>query len=171
MSALSPPLTSFGPWFALATSPPSSFVKSAIHTLLPLPAPFLSPPSISSGLFAVAKPGSSTGLLPSVPPVAAGVTRPMSAGLAAPGAPPAPAPTSPRCIQLLLQDMSYIKIECVNCSGPHTATSHTCPFFTHRFNAPALTELQKAHLHRLKEAQASKAALKPARPAKGKAKA
>ncbi|KAF8625374.1 hypothetical protein AX15_005415 [Amanita polypyramis BW_CC] len=110
---------------------------------------------IFSGLFITVKPGSLTGLLPSAPPAAGGVTQLTSAGLAA----------------LALQDTSFIKIECINCSGPHTATSHTCPFFTHRFNAPTLTELQKVRLHRLKEAQASKVALKPARPAKGKAKA
>ncbi|KAF8628945.1 hypothetical protein AX15_003634, partial [Amanita polypyramis BW_CC] len=70
-----------------------------------------------------------------------------------------------------LKDASFIKIACVNCSGPHTATSHTCPFFTHHFNAPALAELQKVRLHHLKEAQSSKAELKLARSSKGKSKA
>ncbi|KAF8628127.1 hypothetical protein AX15_004081 [Amanita polypyramis BW_CC] len=70
-----------------------------------------------------------------------------------------------------LQDTSFIKIACVNCSGPHTTTSCGCPFFTHCFNGPALVELQKACLHHLKEAQASKAASKLAKPSKGKSKA
>ncbi|KAF8634350.1 hypothetical protein AX15_000962 [Amanita polypyramis BW_CC] len=70
-----------------------------------------------------------------------------------------------------LADPSYIKIKCINCSGPHSATSRQCPFFTHHFNVPALAELQKVWLHQIKEAQTSKAVSKPAWPSKGKGKA
>ncbi|KAF8625376.1 hypothetical protein AX15_005417 [Amanita polypyramis BW_CC] len=68
-------------------------------------------------------------------------------------------------------DTSFIKVACINCSGPHIATLRSCPFFTHHFNPPALAELQKACLHHLKEAQTSKAMSKPAKSSKGKAKA
>ncbi|KAF8621219.1 hypothetical protein AX15_007958 [Amanita polypyramis BW_CC] len=46
-----------------------------------------------------------------------------------------------------------------------------CPFFTHHFNPAALAELQKACLHCIHEAQASKAQKKPTKAPKGKGKA
>ncbi|KAF8624190.1 hypothetical protein AX15_006003, partial [Amanita polypyramis BW_CC] len=98
--------------------------------------------------------GSLTEPLPFAQPAADGVTPPTSAGRAN-----------------SLADTSFLKIECINCSRLHAATSWLCPFFMHRFNASALAELQKARLHWIKEAQASKAASKPARLPKGKGKA
>ncbi|KAF8627244.1 hypothetical protein AX15_004463 [Amanita polypyramis BW_CC] len=127
----------------------SSDLSALVHCE---PAPSSSPLSISSGLIVTLKHGSLIEPLHSALPAAAGVTLPMSAGPANRGALPA-------------------LIESINCSGPHSATSRQCPFFTHHFNALALAELQKAWLHQIKEAQASKAASKPARPSKGKSKA
>ncbi|KAF8628199.1 hypothetical protein AX15_004048 [Amanita polypyramis BW_CC] len=153
MSALSPPLVSSGPRSALVTSLPLFSVKSVTCALPPQPAPSLSPPLTSSGPIATVKPGSSTRLLPSAQPAAVGVIRPMSAGLAAPGAPLALDPTSLRCIRS------------PSCRTPLLSRSNASTVL-----GPTLLH-RKARLHHLKEAQASKAALKPPKPAKGKAKA
>ncbi|KAF8629329.1 hypothetical protein AX15_003499 [Amanita polypyramis BW_CC] len=119
------------------------------------PAPSSSPLLIFSGLIVALRLGLSIRPLPSALPAADGVILPTSAGLA----------------NLVLANTSHLKVECINCSGPHPTTSRQCPFFTHCFNLPALAELKKVQLHWIKEAQASKAASKPARPSKGKSKA
>ncbi|KAF8626971.1 hypothetical protein AX15_004611 [Amanita polypyramis BW_CC] len=134
---------------------PLLFVKSATCEPPPLPVPSSRVPSTSSVPSVALRLGSLIDPLHSVPPAASGVTLPTSAG---PGSP-------------ALEDPSHARVACLNCSGPHPATSWGCPFFLHRFNAPALAELQKSRLHRIKEAQASKAASKPAKAPKGKGKA